>query len=157
MAEDYVGWGIGIAAIVATTGVAIWAGLRQTPKHNVRVDGIALKYMSIGESNLFICTITNHGTAVGEIARAEVDATVDGSFVAANIGAINVRGSIGAGESKQLWLDVVLPEPIWTDVHDGRRRLRVVVALHMAKSKTIRSGFAFSRDPGYRFVPSTAT
>ena len=91
---------------------------------------------------------------MAEIARAEVHATVDGSTVKASIGAMDVAGTIAAGASKELWLDVVLPDPMHNDVHDGRKRLRVTVTLHPTKGKAIRSSFDFSRDPGYGFVPS---
>lgn len=155
MAADYVGWGIGIIGIVAASGVAVWAALRQSPKPEVRIDGVALKYLSIGEGeNLFIATVTNHGNAVTEIARTEVHATVEGTPVNANIGAMDVVGTLAAGASKELWLEVTLPEPMNNDVHDGRKRLRVIVTLHPTKGKAIRSSFAFSRDPGYGFVPS---
>lgn len=76
----------------------MWAGLRQSPKPDVRIDGIALKYLSIGEGeNLFIATVANHGNGVAEIARTEVHATVDGSPVKASIGAIDVAGTLAAG------------------------------------------------------------
>ncbi|WP_416402116.1 hypothetical protein [Alicycliphilus denitrificans] len=105
MAADFVGWGIGIIGIVAATGVAVWAGLRQSPKSDVRIDGVALKYLSIGEGeNLFIATVTNHGSAVAEIARTEVRATVEGSPMKASIGAMDVAGTLAAGASKELWL-----------------------------------------------------
>lgn len=111
MANDYMGWGIGIAGIVAATGVAIWAGLRQTPKPDVRIDGLALMYLSLGDGgNTFIAKITNYGSAVGEIVRTEVQATIDGSPVTAKIGGKDVAGTIATGESKELWLDVALPE-----------------------------------------------
>ena len=155
MAADYVGWGIGVIGIVAATSVAVWAGLRQSPKPDVRINGVALKYLAIGEGeNLFIATVTNHGNAVTEIARTEVHATVGDSPVKASIGAMDVAGTIAVGASKELWLDVVLPQPMHNDVHDGRKRLRVTVTLHQAKGKVIRSTFDFSRDPGYGFVPS---
>ena len=155
MADDHVGWGIGIAGIVAATGVGIWTVVRQTPKPDVRVDGIALKYLSIGEGNLYICTVTNHGTAVAGIARTEVHAKVDGSSVKASIGAKDVAGALAAGASKELWLDVVLPEQMGMDVHEGRKPLRVTVILHPTKGKVIQSSFDFSRNPRYGFVPST--
>ncbi|WP_298436232.1 hypothetical protein [Ottowia sp.] len=155
MAADYVGWGIGIIGIVAATGVAVWAGLRQSPRPDVRIDGVALKYLSIGEGeNLFIATVTNHGSAVAEIARTEVRATIEGVPMKASIGAMDVAGTLAAGTSKELWLDVALPTPINNDVHDGHKRLRVTVTLHPTKGKAIRSSFDFSRDPGYGFVPS---
>lgn len=155
MTADYVGWGIGIAGIAAATGVAIWAGFRQAPKSDVRIDGVALKWNALCDGdNLFIATVTNHGNAVAEIARTEVHATVDDSPVKANIGDMDVAGIIAAGVSKELWLDVVLPDPMGMDVHDGRKRLRLTVTLHPTKGKAIRSSFAFSRDPGYGFVPS---
>jgi len=155
MAADYVGWGIGIAGIVAATGVAIWAGLRQGAKSDVRIDGIALMYLSLNDGdNTFKAKITNHGNAVGEIARTEVQATLDGSALTAKIGGRDVAGTIATSESKELWLDVVLPEPAGMDVHEGRKRLRVTVTLNPTKGKAIRSSFAFSRDPGYGFVPS---
>ncbi len=155
MAADYVGWGIGIAGIVAATGVAIWAGLRQGPKSDVRIDGVALMYLSLNDgANTFKAKITNHGNAVGEIARTEVQATLDGLALTAKIGGKDVAGTIATSESKELWLDVVLPEPAGMDVHEGRKRLRVTVTLHPTKGKAIRSSFAFSRDPGYGFVPS---
>ncbi|MET4574976.1 hypothetical protein [Ottowia thiooxydans] len=156
MAADYVGWGIGIAGIVAATGVAIWAGLRQGPKADVRIDGVVLMYLSLNDGdNTFKARITNHGSAIGEIARTEVQATLDGSALTAKIGGKDVVGTIATSESKELWLDVVLPEPTGMDIHDGRKRLRVTVTLHPAKGKVIRSSFTFSRDPGYGFVPST--
>ena len=154
MAADYVDWGIGVASIVAATGVAIWAGLRQGSKSDVRIDGIALKWRALFDGdNLFIATITNHGNAVADIARTEVHATADGLPIKANIGDMDVAGMLAAGASKELWLDVALPEPMGADVHEGRKRLRVTVTLHPAKGKAIRSSFAFSRDPGYGFVP----
>lgn len=155
MAADYVGWGIGIAGIVAATGVAIWAGLRQGPKSDVRIDGIALMYLSLNDGdNTFKVKITNHGNAVGEITRTEVQATLDGSALTAKIGGRDAAGTIATSESKELWLDVVLPEPTGMDVHDGRKRLRVTVTLHPTKGKAIRASFDFSRNPGYGFVPS---
>jgi hypothetical protein len=156
MAADYIGWGIGIVGIIAATGVAIWAGLRQTPKPDIRIDGIALKWTAIGDENLFIAKVTNHGNAVGEIARTEVQAMVGGFRVKASIGDMDVVGIIAAGAGKELWLDVVLPDSMGTDVHDGRKRLRVTVTLHLAKGKTIQSSFSFSRNPGYGFVPSAS-
>ncbi len=155
MAADYVGWGIGIAGIVAATGVAIWAGLRQGPKSDVRIDGVALMYLSLYDGdNTFKAKVTNHGSAVGEVARTEVQATLDGSALTAKIGGKDVAGTIASSESKELWLDVVLPEPTGTEAHEGRKRLRVTVTLHPTKGKAIRSSFDFSRDPGYGFVPS---
>ena len=154
---DYANMGIAAAGVVGAflgAGVTYWAAWRQTPKPDARIDGVALKYMSIGEGeNLFIATVTNHGNAVAEIARTEVHATVDGSPVKASIGAIDVAGTLAAGTSKELWLDVTLPEPMGMDVHDGRKRLRVTVTLHPTKGKAIRSSFTFSRDPGYGFAP----
>lgn len=156
MAADYVGWGIGIAGIVAATGVAIWAGLRQGPKSDVRIDGVALMYLSLYDGdNTFKAKITNHGNAVGEIAQTEVQATLDGSALTAKIGGKDVAGTIATSESKELWLDVVLPEPAGMDVHEGRKHLRVTVILYSTKGRAIRSSFAFSRDPGYGFVPSS--
>lgn len=155
MAADYVGWGIGIAGIVAATGVAIWAGLRQGPKADLRVDGVALLYLSLYDGdNTFKAKITNHGSAVGEITRTEVQATLDGVDLTAKIGGKDVAGIIATSESKELWLVVVLPEPTGMDVHDGRKRLSVTVTLHAKKGKAIRASFDFSRDPGYGFVPS---
>lgn len=154
MAADYIGWGIGIAGIVAATGVAIWAGLRQAPKSDVRVDGVALKWNALCDGdNLFIATVTNHGNALAEIVGTGVHATVDGSPVKASIGAMDVAGTLAAGASKELWLDVVLSAPMGTDVHGGHKRLRLTVSLHPTKAKAIRPSFAFSRDPGYGFVP----
>jgi len=74
--------------------------------------------------------------------------------VKASIGAIDVAGTLAAGISKELWLDVALPELMGNDVHEGRKRLRVTVTLHPTKGKAIRANFVFSRDPGYGFVPS---
>ena len=146
----------GVAGAFLGAGVTYWAAWRQTPKPDTRIDGVALKWESIydGDENLFVATVTNHGNAVADIARTEVHATVDGSTVKASIGAIDVAGTLSAGASKELWLDVTLPEPMGMDVHDGRKRLRVTVTLHPAKGKAIRSSFDFSRDPGYGFVPS---
>lgn len=145
----------GVAGAFLGAGATYWAAWRQTPKPDVRIDGVALKYMSIGEGeNLFIATVTNHGSAVAEIARTEVRATVEGVPMKASIGAMDVAGTLAAGASKELWLDVALPTPINNDVHDGRKRLRVTVTLHPTKGKAIRSSFDFSRDPGYGFVPS---
>ncbi len=155
---DYANMAIAFAGVVGAflgAGVTYWAAWRQTPKPDARIDGVALRYMSISDGdNLFIATITNHGNAVTEIARTEVHATVDGLPVKAGIGAMDVAGTIAAGASKELWLDATLPEPMGMDVHDGRKRLQVTVTLHPTKGKAIRSSFAFSRDPGYGFVPS---
>ncbi len=104
--------------------------------------------------NTFKAKITNHGNAVGEIARTEVQATLDGSALKVKIGGKDVAGTIATSESKELWLDVVLPEPAGTDVHEGRKHLSVAVTLHPIKGKAIRSSFDFSRDPSYGFVPS---
>ena len=145
----------GVAGAFFGVGVTYWAAWRQTPKPDTRIDGLKLRYMAIGSGdNVFIATAANHGNAVAEIARTEVHATVEGTPVNANIGAMNVAGTLAAGASKELWLDVVLPEPAGMDVHEGRKRLRVTVTLHPTKGKAIRSSFAFSRDPGYGFVPS---
>ena len=158
MTCDYANMAIaaaGVAGAFLGAGATYWAAWRQTPKPDVRIDGVALKWNAIGEGeNLFIATVTNHGNAVAEIARTEVHATVDGSPVKASIGDIDVAGTLAAGASKELWLDVALPELMGNDVHDGRKRLRVTVTLHPAKGKAIRSSFDFSRDPGYGFVPS---
>jgi hypothetical protein len=43
--------GIGSAGIVAATRVAIWAGLRKGPKSDVRIDGVALMYLSLDEGD----------------------------------------------------------------------------------------------------------
>ena len=104
--------------------------------------------------NDFIAKITNHGSAVGEIVRTEVQATVDGSPVTVKIGDKDVVGTLAMGKSKELWLDVALPEPMGTGVHDGRKLLRLTVDLHTKKGKAVRASFKFSRDPGYGFVPS---
>ena len=145
----------GVAGAFLGAGATYWAAWRQTPKPDVRIDGVARKYLSIGEGeNLFVATVTNHGNAVADIARTEVRATVDGSPARATIGAMDVTGIIAAGASKELWLEVALPELLGNDVHEGRKRLRVTVTLHQTKGKAIRSSFDFSRDPGYGFVPS---
>ena len=112
-------------------------------------------YVSLNDGdNMFKAKITNHGSAVGEIVRTEVQATVDGSPVTAKIGGKDVAGTLATGESKELWLDVALPEPGGVDVHDGRKLLRLTVTLHTEKGKAIRASFRFSRDPGYGFEPS---
>lgn len=145
----------GVVGAFLGAGATYWAAWRQTPKPDARIDEMTLKWNALCDGdNLFIAKITNHGNAVAEIARTEVHATVDGSTVKARIGAIDVAGTLTAGTSKELWLDVVLPEPAGMDVHEGRKRLRVTVTLHPTKGKAIRSSFAFSRDPGYGFAPS---
>lgn len=117
--------------------------------------GGALKYKALYDGdNLFIATVPNHGNAVAGITRTELSAKVDDSPVMASIGAMDVAGTLAAGASKELWLNVTLPEPLGTDVHDGRKRLRATVTLHPTKGKAIRSSFDFSRDPDYGFVPS---
>lgn len=155
---DYANMAIAAAGVVGAflgAGVTYWVAWRQTPKPDARIDGIALKYMSIGDGeNLFIATVTNHGNAVAEIARTEVCATVDDFPLKASIGATDVAGILAAGVSKELWLDVALPEPMGMNVHDGRKRLRVTVALHPTRGKVIRSSFTFSSNPGYGFLPS---
>jgi hypothetical protein len=158
MTCDYANMAIaaaGVAGAFFGAGATYWAAWRQTPKPDARIDGVALKYMSIGEGkNLFIATATNHGNAVAEIARTEVHATVDGFPVKGSIGAMDVVGTLAAGANKELWLEVSLPEPMSSDVHDGRKRLRVTVTLHPKNGKAIRSSFDFSREPRYGFVPS---
>ena len=154
---DYANMAIAAAGVVGAflgAGATYWAAWRQTPKSDARIDGVALKWDALCDGdNLFIATVTNHGNAVAELARTEVHATVDGSPVKAGIGAIDVAGTLAVGAKKELWLDVVLPEPTGMDVHDGRKRLRVTVTLHLTKGKASRSSFTFSRDPGYGFVP----
>ena len=155
---DYATMAIGVAGVVGAflgAGVTYWAAWRQTPKPDMRIDGVALRYSSIADGdNTFIAKITNHGSAVGEIVRTEVQATVDGSPVTAKIGGKDVTGTLATGESKELWLDVVLPEPVGMDVHDSRKLLSLTVTLHTEKGKAIRASFKFSRDPGYGFVPN---
>ena len=145
----------GVAGAFLGAGATYWAAWRQTPKPDVRIDEVALMYLALNDGdNTFKAKITNHGSAVGEIARTEVQATLDGAALTAKIGGKDVAGTIATSESKELWLDVVLPEPAGMDVHEGRKRLRVTVTLHPIKGKAIRSSFDFSRDPGYGFVPS---
>lgn len=154
MASDYVGWA-GVIATLALGLIAYWVGRYQKPKSEVRITDVALVYSSIGDgTNKFISRITNHGSAFGEIVRTEVQATVDGLPVTARLCDKDIAGIIGASESKQLWLQVEMPEPVGTDVHEGRKRLRVTVTPHPKKGKALRSSFDFSRDPGYGFVPS---
>ena len=146
----------GVAGAFLGAGATYWAAWRQTPKPDVRIDEVALMYLALNDGdNTFKAKITNHGSAVGEIARTEVQATLDGAALTAKIGGKAVAGTIATNESKELWLDVALPEPMGADVHEGRKRLRVTVTLHPIKGKAIRSSFTFSRDPGYGFVPST--
>jgi len=101
MTCDYANMAIaaaGVAGALLGAGATYWAAWRQTPKPDVRIDGVALKWNAIGEGeNLFIATVTNHGNAVAEIARTEVHATVDGSPVKASIGDIDVAGTLAAG------------------------------------------------------------
>lgn len=124
MTWDYANMAIaaaGVAGAFLGAGATYCAAWRQTPKPDVRIDGVALKWNAIGEGeNLFIATVTNHGNAVAEIARTEVHATVDGAPVKASIGDIDVAGTLAAGASKELWLNVALPELMGNDVHDGR-------------------------------------
>lgn len=145
----------GGAGALLGAGATYWAAWRQTPKQDTRVDGVALQYSAIcnGE-NLFIATVTNHGTAVAEIARTEIHAMVDNLPAKACIGAKNVAGILAAGASKELWLEVLLPEPSGMNVHDGQNRLRLMVTLYTKNGKAIRSNFDFSSDPDYEFVPS---
>ncbi|WP_347484496.1 hypothetical protein ABFV80_002273 [Vandammella animalimorsus] len=156
---EYANTAIAAASVlVAFLGacVAYWAAKRQAPKPDIRIDALALGYygaISSGD-NAFIATVTNHGGAVAEIARTEVHAVVDGSSVEASVGPIDVAGTLAAGANKELWLNVTLPEPLGMDVHEGRKRLRVIVTLHPKKGRAIRASFDFSRDPGYGFVPS---
>ena len=150
-------YGIDKGVIGAFLGadVTYWAAWRQTPKPDMRIDGVALMYSSLGDGdNTFIAKVSNHGSAVGEIFRTEVQATVDGSPLTAKIGGKDVAGTIATGESKELWLDVALPEPMGMNVHDGGKLLRLTLTLYAEKGKAIRSSFNFSRDPRYGFVPS---
>ena len=155
---DYATMAIGVAGVVGAflgAGATYWAAWRQTPKPDIRIDGVALMCAALNDGdNTFIAKVTNHGSAVGEIVRTEVQATVDGSALTARIGGKDAAGTIAIGESKDLWLDVALPEPMGMNVHDGNKFLRLTVTIHAKKSKTIRSSFNFSRDPRYGFMPS---
>lgn len=154
---EYATMAMGVAGVVGAflgAGGTYWAAWRQTPKPIIRIDGLALMYLCLSDGdNTFKAKITNHGSALGEIVRTEVQATVDGSPVKSKIGGKDVAGIIAMGESKELWLDLALPEPMGMDVHDGRKLLRLTVTLHTEKGKAVRASFRFLRDPGYCFVP----
>ncbi|MBH2043808.1 MAG: hypothetical protein I8H87_09825 [Comamonadaceae bacterium] len=73
-------------------------------------------YLSLNDGdNTFKAKITNHGSSVGEIARTEVQATLDGSALTAKIGGKDVAGTIATSESKELWLMSCCPnQRAWT-------------------------------------------
>jgi hypothetical protein len=91
----------GVAGAFLGAGATYWAAWRQTPKPDVRIDGVALKWPAIGEGdNLFIATVTNHGSAVAEIARTEVRATIEDSLMKASIGAMVLPGRLQQGQAR---------------------------------------------------------
>ena len=56
---------VGVVGAFLGAGVTYWAAWRQTPKPDVRIDGVALMYVSLNDGdNTFKAKITNHGSAV---------------------------------------------------------------------------------------------
>lgn len=142
------------AGTIFGAGVTYWNARRQAPKPDVRIDEVKLMALSIGEGeNTFIAKVTNHGNAVADILSTEVKVTIDNVPIEASIGARHARGTLAAGTSKELWLNVSLPQGTHDEVHHGRKSLRVTPVLSLSKGKPIQAGFYFSHSPSYGFIP----